>query len=151
MRYGVPFVDPASDWYSASVPVIIYVIFYNIGAHYKGTRMYLLIICFSIGYVGRRCCQDAPSPTEICCTSSTGTRAEAIKNCAGDSATTGRGGNKTTRYRAERNRDWTSAAWRRSRWVLSDTIYRDVVFLIANIFYKEDLLGIWWWNSCLWW
>ena len=31
MRYGVSFVDPASDWYHAPVPVIIYVISYNIG------------------------------------------------------------------------------------------------------------------------
>ena len=30
MRYGVPFVDPASDLYSTSVPVFIYVISYNI-------------------------------------------------------------------------------------------------------------------------
>ena len=30
-RYGVSFVDPASDWYSAWVPVIIYVISYSIG------------------------------------------------------------------------------------------------------------------------
>ena len=39
-RYVVSFVDPASDWYSASVPVIIYVISYNIGLHYNGTRLY---------------------------------------------------------------------------------------------------------------
>ena len=38
--YGVSFVDPASDWYSASVPVIIYVIHYNIGPRYNGTRLW---------------------------------------------------------------------------------------------------------------
>ena len=41
VRYGVSFVDPGSDWYSASVPVIIYVISYNIGPRYNGTRLYL--------------------------------------------------------------------------------------------------------------
>ena len=35
-RYGVSFVDPASDWYSASVPVIIHVISYNTGSRYNG-------------------------------------------------------------------------------------------------------------------
>ena len=35
--YGMSFVDLASDWYSASVPVIIFVISYNIGPCYKGT------------------------------------------------------------------------------------------------------------------
>ena len=40
-RYGVvSFVDPAFDWYSASVPVIIYVISYHIGLRYDGTRLY---------------------------------------------------------------------------------------------------------------
>ena len=38
--YGVCFVDPASDWYSASVPVIIYAISYNIGPPYNGTWLY---------------------------------------------------------------------------------------------------------------
>ena len=38
------FVNPASDWYSASVPVIIYVIFYNIRQHYNITRLYNEII-----------------------------------------------------------------------------------------------------------
>ena len=32
-RYAVSFVDPASDWYIASVSVIIYVIFHNIRQH----------------------------------------------------------------------------------------------------------------------
>ena len=41
--YGVSFVDPASDWYSASVPVIINVTSYNIGPHYNGTRLILFI------------------------------------------------------------------------------------------------------------
>ena len=39
MRYGVSFVGPASDWYSASVPVIIYAISYNIGP-YHNTQLY---------------------------------------------------------------------------------------------------------------
>ena len=34
------FMDPLSDWYSASVSVIIYVISYNIGPRYNGTRLY---------------------------------------------------------------------------------------------------------------
>ena len=42
-RYGVSFEDPASDWYSASVPVIIYVICYNIGLCYNGTRLYKVL------------------------------------------------------------------------------------------------------------
>ena len=33
------FVDPASSWYHALVPVIIYVISYNIGPRYNGTRL----------------------------------------------------------------------------------------------------------------
>ena len=37
-RYGVSFVDPASDWYSASVLQIIYVISYNTGLCYNGTH-----------------------------------------------------------------------------------------------------------------
>ena len=39
-RYGVSSVDPSFDWYSASVPVNIYVISYNIGPCYNGTRLY---------------------------------------------------------------------------------------------------------------
>ena len=39
--YGVSFVNPAPDWYSASVLVIIYVISYNIGPRYNSTRLYL--------------------------------------------------------------------------------------------------------------
>ena len=38
--WGVPFVGPPSGWYSASVPVILYVISYNIGPHYNGARLY---------------------------------------------------------------------------------------------------------------
>ena len=34
-RYVVSFVDPASDGYFASVPVISYAIFYNVGLHYN--------------------------------------------------------------------------------------------------------------------
>ena len=40
-RYGVSFVDPASDWYSAWVPATIYVISYYIRPRYKGTRLYI--------------------------------------------------------------------------------------------------------------
>ena len=39
-RYGVTFVDPAFDWYSASVPVNIYVISYNIQPHFNDTQLY---------------------------------------------------------------------------------------------------------------
>ena len=38
--YGLSSVDPASDWYSASVPAIIYAISYNIEPRYDGTRLY---------------------------------------------------------------------------------------------------------------
>ena len=38
--YGVHFVDPASDWYFASVPVIVYVISYNIGPLYNGILLW---------------------------------------------------------------------------------------------------------------
>ena len=37
--YGVFFVDPASDWYSATVPVIVYVITCNIGSRYNGFQV----------------------------------------------------------------------------------------------------------------
>ena len=40
-RYGVSFVDPASDWYSTLVRVIIYVKSYNITPHYNDTRRYV--------------------------------------------------------------------------------------------------------------
>ena len=40
-KYGVSFVDPASDWYSASVSVIIYVISYNTGPCYNGNQLHL--------------------------------------------------------------------------------------------------------------
>ena len=40
VKYGVLFVDPASDWYSASIPVIINVMSYNIGPCYNGTQLY---------------------------------------------------------------------------------------------------------------
>ena len=33
--------DPAADWYSAAVPVIIYIIFSNIGPDYNGTLLYM--------------------------------------------------------------------------------------------------------------
>ena len=38
--FGVPFVDPASDFYSASVLVIVYVISYNIGPCYNSTHLH---------------------------------------------------------------------------------------------------------------
>ena len=38
MVWGV-FVAPASEWYSASVPVIVYIISYNIGPRYNGTQL----------------------------------------------------------------------------------------------------------------
>ena len=41
-RCGVSFVDPASDRYFATVPVVIYAISYNIGPRYNGTRLYML-------------------------------------------------------------------------------------------------------------
>ena len=41
VRYGVSFVDPASDWYSASVAVIIFVTSYNI------TSRYMALDCIS--------------------------------------------------------------------------------------------------------
>ena len=37
----VSFVDSVSDWYSASVPAIIYALSYYIGPRYNGTRLYL--------------------------------------------------------------------------------------------------------------
>ena len=37
---GVSFVDPACDWYSSPVPVIIHAISYNIGLHYNGSGLY---------------------------------------------------------------------------------------------------------------
>ena len=39
--YVVSFVYPASDWYSVSVPAIIYAISYYIRPHYDGTWLYL--------------------------------------------------------------------------------------------------------------
>ena len=42
-RYGVSFVDPASDWYSASVAVIIYIIYCYIGPRYNGTRLFCFV------------------------------------------------------------------------------------------------------------
>ena len=39
-RYGVSVMNPASDWYSASVYAIIYVISYNIWPRYNGTLLY---------------------------------------------------------------------------------------------------------------
>ena len=40
-RYGVSFVDPASDWCSALVFAIIYAISYYIGPRYNGTLLYM--------------------------------------------------------------------------------------------------------------
>ena len=39
-RYGVPFVNPASDWYSAWDPTIIYAVSYYIGMSYNSTPLY---------------------------------------------------------------------------------------------------------------
>ena len=39
-RYGVSFVDPASDCYCVPVSVVIYVLSYNIGPRYNGTALY---------------------------------------------------------------------------------------------------------------
>ena len=38
-RYGMSFVDPASDWYSSRVPAIIYAVSYYIGPHNNDTRL----------------------------------------------------------------------------------------------------------------
>ena len=43
-RYGVSFVNPTSDWYSALVPVNIYIISYNMGPHYNGTWLYVVLL-----------------------------------------------------------------------------------------------------------
>ena len=37
VSYGMSLVDSASDWYSASVPAIIYAKSYCIGLYYNGT------------------------------------------------------------------------------------------------------------------
>ena len=50
-RYGVSFVDPASDWYSASVWIIIYEISYNSGScitHATVLRISILDMSFKI-------------------------------------------------------------------------------------------------------
>ena len=44
--YGVSSLDPTSDWYFVTVPLIIYVISYNIGPHYNSTGLY----CWMISY-----------------------------------------------------------------------------------------------------
>ena len=49
-RYGVSFLDSTSDWYSASVPAIIYAIFYYFGMHYNGTWLYLRPTKIHTGY-----------------------------------------------------------------------------------------------------
>ena len=52
--YGVYFVDPSSDWYSALVPVMSQLISYNIGPRYNGTSLYYalydLIPCLFLDY-----------------------------------------------------------------------------------------------------
>ena len=50
------FVDPASDWYSATVPEIIYVKFCNIGLCYNSTQLYAQILgicglCLQINFL----------------------------------------------------------------------------------------------------
>ena len=42
-RYGVSFVDSASDWYYVSVPAIINAKSYHIGPRHNGTRLYMQI------------------------------------------------------------------------------------------------------------
>ena len=42
-RYGMFFVDPTSDWCSASVLAIIYVISYNTGPCYNGTQLSIIL------------------------------------------------------------------------------------------------------------
>ena len=42
--HSSPVRDPASDWYSASVPLVIYVISYNIGPPYNDTRLYCCLL-----------------------------------------------------------------------------------------------------------
>ena len=39
-RYRVSFMNLASDWYSASVPIIMYAISYYFSPRYNGTRLY---------------------------------------------------------------------------------------------------------------
>ena len=41
VRYGVSFVGPASEWYFAWVPAIIYAISYYTGPHYNSTQLYI--------------------------------------------------------------------------------------------------------------
>ena len=41
-RNGVSFVDPASNWYSASVPLITYEMSYTTGQRYNGTRLFMI-------------------------------------------------------------------------------------------------------------
>ena len=50
LRYGVSFVVPASDWYSASISIIINVISYNIGPRYNGTRLHVFFLMSSAKY-----------------------------------------------------------------------------------------------------
>ena len=42
IRYGMSFVNLASNWYFAPVPVIIHVLSYNIEPCYNSTRLYFL-------------------------------------------------------------------------------------------------------------
>ena len=48
-RYGVSFVDPASDWCSASVPAIIYAISYDIVKHFKHQLFCMIKIIIKFG------------------------------------------------------------------------------------------------------
>ena len=45
VKFGMNFVGPDSDWYSAWVSAIIYAISYYIGPRYNGTQLYIEIIC----------------------------------------------------------------------------------------------------------
>ena len=58
VRYGVSLVDPASDWYFASVSAIINEISYNIGSRYNCTRLY--VGCMNIDLSFDMKCNLAP-------------------------------------------------------------------------------------------
>ena len=62
-RYGMSFVDPASDRYSASIPVIINAIDYNIWPRYNDTRLYWVLPEYS----GLRLCQSVRNTIKAMC------------------------------------------------------------------------------------
>ena len=65
MRYGVSFVDPASDWYSAPIPVINYVISYNIRPGYEGTWLYSLAMFYIASSLAPEQPYDCPSASDV--------------------------------------------------------------------------------------